>query len=210
MDEDLQNKSEPEFKIITLGNSGVGKTSIIQRFMSNDFNYNQLSTLGVAFSYKTIEINNQKIKFKLIDTGGQEKYRALSKSYFKHADVVLFVFDLNNKNSFESIQYWVDLFSENSGEKSIIGKYLIGNKNDLEQNVDQDLIDELVEKNNLLYMSTSAQTKHQIEELFQFIGGELYEYLKKKEKNKGNSSRSKGKALSKVHLNQRQERKCCK
>ena len=177
--------------------------------MSNEFNYNQLSTLGVAFSYKTIEINNQKIKFKLIDTGGQEKYRALSKSYFKHADVVLFVFDLNNKNSFESIQYWVDLFSENSGEKSIIGKYLIGNKNDLEQNVDQDLIDELVEKNNLLYMSTSAQTKHQIEELFQFIGGELYEYLKKKEKNKGNSSRSKGKALSKVHLNKRQEKKCC-
>ena len=80
----------------------------------------------------------------------------------------------------------------------------------MEQNVDQDLIDELVEKNNLLYMSTSAQTKHQIEELFQFIGGELYEYLNKKEKNKGNSSRSKGKALSKVHLNQRQERKCCK
>ena len=106
--ENKKVKDDIEFKIITLGNPGVGKTSIIQRFVEDDFNANQLSTLGISYSFKVIKIEEKNIRLKLIDTGGQEKYRSLAVSYFRHVDVVLFVFDLNNKSSFDSIQYWIN------------------------------------------------------------------------------------------------------
>ena len=134
--ENKKVKDDIEFKIITLGNPGVGKTSIIQRFVGDDFNENQLSTLGISYSFKVIKIEEKNIRLKLIDTGGQEKYRSLAVLYFRHVDVVLFVFDLNNKSSFDSIQYWINLFNENNNSKNIKGKYLIGNKDDLVQNVD--------------------------------------------------------------------------
>ena len=178
-DDDKPEKVDFEFKIITLGNSGAGKTSIIKRFVNDVFDEYQLSTLGNCFSFRTIKINNTNIKLNFIDTSGQEKFRSLSLSYFRHVDVVLFVFDLNEPKSFESIQYWMDFLNENYSGKNIKAKYLVGNKNDLEQKVDQNLIDELTKKNNMSFFSTSAKTKNQIDILFQYIGDELYEYSKK-------------------------------
>ena len=205
------NNDEIEFKIITLGNAGVGKTSIIERFVNDDYNPNQFSTLGISFSFKVLTINKKNIKLKLIDTGGQEKYRSISMNYFKHADVALFVFDLNNESSFESIQYWIDLFNENTNETKVKSKYLIGNKNDLEQKVEQKTIDDLINKNKLLYMSTSAKTKHQIDEMFEYIGEELYDYLKKKEEKQGDNKRTssqKGIKLSNEKTKPK-KKKCC-
>ena len=187
-----------EFKIIFLGNSGSGKSSIIQKFICDDYNPDQLSTLGVAFSCKVLNINKKKIKLKLFDTGGQEKYRALSISYFRHADVVLFVFDLNLLNSFNSIQYWIDLFNENNDGKKVKLKYLIGNKCHLEQKVSQDLIDELAKKNGLEYMKTSTETKSQVDEMFEHIANDLCEYIIKNEKNNTKKNTKKGKILSKT------------
>ena len=209
MDGTSPENDDTEFKIITLGNTGVGKTSIIQRFVNDEFNPDQLSTLGVSLTFRVLTINNKNIKLKLIDTGGQEKYRSMSKSYFRHVDVVLFVFDLNLENSFESIQYWIDLFNESDDGNKIILKYLIGNKSDLEQNVDQGLIDELVKKNKLLYMSTSAKTKSQIDEMFEYIAGELYEHALKNKKKKKGKNTQKGKILTESQLNQPTRRNNC-
>ena len=81
------------FKIITLGDSGVGKKAIIRRFVFNTFEINKLSTIGVNFSFKDVRLKNGKnVKLKLIDTAGQERYKSVSKSYFRNADGVLFVF----------------------------------------------------------------------------------------------------------------------
>lgn len=211
MDNNSENQENNfiEFKIITLGEPAVGKTSIIKRFVSDDFDPNQISTMGVSLSFKVMKINKTNLKLSLIDTGGQEKYRSLSKSYFKHVDVILFVFDLNNKHSFDCIQYWVDLLNENVSESDIKGKYLIGNKNDLEQMVDQKLIDEISKKNNLKYMSTSAMTKHQIDILFKYIGETLYEHIKKeKEKNPYSNGRQKTKVIIKKNTKP-PKKKCC-
>ena len=197
-----------EFNIITLGDPGVGKTSIFKRFLDDGFDHNQLSTLGVSFSSKVITINKRNLLLKLTDTGGQEKYRSIAASYFWNVDVVLFVFDLNNEKSFKSIQYWFDFFEQNNSGRKIKNKYLIGNKNDLEQKIEQESIDELTEKNNILYMSTSAKDNYQIEQLFNYIGGELCNYLdKNNEKNKGKNN-SKGKVLSKTDVNKKKS-KCC-
>ena len=207
MDEVSPENNEEAFKIITLGDSAVGKTSIIQRFVFDDFNPDQLSYLDISHSFRVLNINQKKIKLNLIDTNGQEKYRSLSVSYFKHVDVVLFFFDLNLEDSFDNIQYWIDLFKENEDIKNIKGKYLIGNKSDLEQKVKQGLIDELVKKNGLIYMSTSAKTKSQIDEMFEYIAAELYEYSKNHENDKKGKNTKKEKILLKG--NDEKTRKCC-
>ena len=207
-DDDKPEKVDFEFKIITLGNSGAGKTSIIKRFVNDVFDEYQLSTLGNSFSFRTIKINNTNIKLNFIDTSGQEKFRSLSLSYFRHVDVVLFVFDLNEPKSFESIQYWMDFLNENYSGKNIKAKYLVGNKNDLEQKVDQNLIDELTKKNNMSFFSTSAKTKNQIDILFQYIGDELYEYTKKNPKYQSDENTIKVKELSKNNVNKK-DKKCC-
>ena len=208
MKKEEENKDKYEFKIVTLGDPGVGKTSIFRRFVEDNFDPNQLSTLGINLFTKIIKIKNKELVLKLIDTGGQEKYRAIAASYFRRADVILFVFDLNNSGSFESIQYWLDFFEENNTGTNIKNKFLIGNKNDLEQKVDQDLIDKLTEKNNILYMSTSAKTKHQIEQLFEYIGGELCKLLENNTKNNNGKKKSTGKVLSKTNL-KKDKKKCC-
>ena len=208
MKKEEENKDKYEFKIVTLGDPGVGKTSIFRRFVEDNFDPNQLSTLGINLSTKILKIKNKELVLKLIDTGGQEKYRAIAASYFRRADVILFVFDLNNSGSFDSIQYWLDFFEENNTGTNIKNKFLIGNKNDLEQKVDQDLIDKLTEKNNILYMSTSAKTKHQIEQLFEYIGGELYKLLENNTKNNNGKKKSTGKVLSKTNM-KKDKKKCC-
>ncbi len=208
MKKEEENKNKYEFKIVTLGDPGVGKTSIFRRFVEDNFDPNQLSTLGINLSTKILKIKNKELVLKLIDTGGQEKYRAIAASYFRRADVILFVFDLNNSGSFESIQYWLDFFEENNTGTNIKNKFLIGNKNDLEQKVDQDLIDKLTEKNNILYMSTSAKTKHQIEQLFEYIGGELCKLLENNTKNNNGKKKSTGKVLSKTNM-KKDKKKCC-
>ena len=174
-----------EYKIITLGNSSVGKTSIINRFINGEFRPDSMPTLGIKHSFKILELghlnNKKKLKLSVIDTGGQEKYKALSISYFRYADVVLFIFNLNEPFSFENIQNWIDNFNENNNKsKKVIKKYLIGSKSDLEQKVEQNLIDEFAKKNIMPYKATSAKTNSQINELFQMIGEELYEEIDKK------------------------------
>ena len=150
-----------EYKIITLGDNSVGKTSIINRFINGEFRPDSMPTLGIKHSFKILELghlnNKKKLKLSVIDTGGQEKYKALSISYFRYADVVLFIFNLNEPFSFENIQNWIDNFNENNNKsKKVIKKYLIGNKSDLEQKVEQNLIDEFAKKNIMPYKATSA------------------------------------------------------
>ena len=98
-----------EFTIITLGDIGVDKTSIFNRYAFNKFDENSMSTIGMSFAVKEVKIKKgEKIRLKLVDTSGQEKYRSLSKSYYKNADGVLFVFALNDIDSFEHITSWIE------------------------------------------------------------------------------------------------------
>ena len=189
----MSNKNNPNkdkkcqinFRIITLGESGVGKTSILRRFLYNHFDFNSLTTLGLSFSFKDIILkNNEKIQLKLIDTGGQEKYRALAKSYFKNADGVFFVYAKNNQDSFDKIKEWIKMFNENHNGKEGIPKYLVESKDDLERVVDEDISIKYAKENNLIFMKTSSKNNDSINELFQDIGETLYEnYLKNKKGN---------------------------
>ena len=173
-----QNNNEDDitFKIITLGDSGVGKTSIINKYITGKYDPNSISTLGINFVYKNLIINKtQNIILKLIDTCGQEKYKSLSRSYFKHVDGVLYVFGLNDKDSFENIKEWMDYFNKECTIKDI-PKVLVGNKCDLkmDEGLDQNLIKQFAEENNIQFIETSAKDDKNINELFEELGKMIF------------------------------------
>ena len=210
MVENENYKNILECKIITLGEVGVGKTSIIRRFVDGVFKKDEISTLGIQFSWKNLELdNNRKIKLYLIDTSGQEKYRSLPPTYFKKVDVVLFVFAVDNSSSFENIQYWIDTFNENNNGKNVKKMYLIGNKNDLGKEIEQKSIDDFADKYGLTYMETSAKTKNQINELFTIIGEDIYEEIEKKSIMRVGTQKNKIVSKSKIGTNKSNSRKCC-
>ena len=171
------------FKIITIGNSGVGKTSILQRYIYNTFNEEHLATTGLEYSYKNVTLENGKtIKLKLFDTAGQEKFHSLSKTYFKNADGVLFVYAVNDIDSFKNIKNWINIFNENYNRKTDIPLYLIENKKDLNSEVERSLVDYFLEENkNFRFKSTSAALDYEnsINELFQELSEILYEKYQK-------------------------------
>ena len=171
----MSKKEQIDYRIITIGDSGVGKTSIIRRYVHSIFDEDSLSTIGVSFSYKEVVLKDKdKVKLKLVDTAGQEKFKSLTKSYFKNTDVVLFVFALDDKVSFNNIKEWIELFIQNNTGRKDVLKYLVGNKNDLEPEIEQNCIDDFANENQLKYISTSAKDNISIDDLFYEIAEKLY------------------------------------
>jgi small GTP-binding protein len=176
----MSKKDEKEFtssmKVITLGTCGVGKSCILSRYNDNTFYDNIISTIGLNVILKEIKLKNGKnIILKLIDTAGQEKYKALSKSYFKNADAVLFIFSINNEKSFEEVKSWIDLFNENYNGRANIPQYIVGNKLDLGRKVSKDLVNEFINENKKYkYFETSAKENIGIKELFEDLAENLY------------------------------------
>ena len=203
--------NDSEFKVITLGDSSVGKTSIIKRFINDDFVEDFIPTFGIKCSFKILTANkDKKIKLLVLDTCGHEKYRSLSISYFKHVDVVLFVFSLNDVISFENMQEWINIFNQNNNGKNVKKMYSIGNKNDLEQLIDQKLIDEFAKKNGILYISISAKPKNKVDALFQLIAEELNEEIEKRSNASAKSSKKQcSKMLSKTNIDGINEKRFC-
>ena len=194
----MSDENELVFSIIEVGDSGVGKTSIFRRYVYNTFDENTMSTIGLQFSFKEITLaNNKTLKLKLLDTAGQEKYRSLSKSFFRNAHAALFVFALNRLESFEHINEWIQQFKENHDRVDQIPKYLIGNKSDLVEarEVDQKLIDNLEKKLGYKYFETSALNNSNIEELFKDIGESLYRNYKDEKDQKAFKIKNKNKEV---------------
>ena len=164
-------------KIITLGETGVGKTSILKRYVYNSFEEDTISTIGLNFGIKEIILkDNTKIKLSLIDTAGQERYRSLSTTYFKNADAVLYVFSLDKKGSYEKIKEWKKMFKQMKKDEGVPA-FLIRNKCDLDElninevdKFNEEDINDFLERNNFLkYITTSAKDNTNIDKVFQEI-----------------------------------------
>ena len=181
------------FKIITIGDSGVGKTSILKRYVYNSYNINSLATVGVNFSFKDVVLKNgTKVQLKLIDTAGQEKYKSLAKTYYKNTEGVLFVFSFDDKKSFDNLTNWIDEFKENNGNENI-PTLLIGNKSDVpKKEVDQESINKLLSQHKMKYIESSALNNENIDQIFDDLSERMYIYSKSISKNK-----QQGKTLAK-------------
>ena len=164
------------FKLILIGSSNVGKTSIIKQLTSNEFNDNFISTIGVHFYTKNLLIDDKKIQFLIWDTAGVEKFKSVTKNYYKTSNVCIIVFDVTDKQSFEDVFEWLNFYKEYCCENN--NKiFLFGNKIDknLERSVNAEDVDDFYKRNNLIYYETSAKDGKNINDVFKNIGKKLIE-----------------------------------
>jgi Ras-related protein Rab-6A len=163
------------YKIVVIGDINVGKTSILSRFRYGSFEQSYMPTLGIDFFTKNLFYEDKTIRLILWDTAGQERFRSLIPSYLKNADCIIIVYDITNKDSFNSLAHWLDDAKNNTVEGTIF--VICGNKIDLKEKrvVTNEEIDEYIKKENLLYVECSAQNGEGIKELFNLIAKNLGE-----------------------------------
>ena len=168
-----QNPKVPGCKVVLLGDSGVGKTCIITRFVSSQFEEHLTSTNGASYCTKMVKYDDlgKNLLLDVWDTAGQEKYRALTKFFYKDAAVVILVYDITREESFDNmINYWYNQLKENCGKDIILG--VAGNKCDLfeQEKVSEQKAREFAEKIGAIFELTSAQNNTGITEIFEEVG----------------------------------------
>ena len=154
------------FKILLLGDSGVGKSSIILRYIDNMFSTNLMNSIGVDFKLKNIQVENKKVKLQIWDTAGQERFRAITTSYYKGAQAIVIVYDVTDKDSFDHLKNWISDI-EKFGKDGVM-RILVGNKNDLVEKrlVSEEQGREFAKKFGMEFMETSAKDALNIVDLF--------------------------------------------
>ena len=168
--EENNGENIPSVKITLLGNSGVGKTCIISRYTKDEFKENSYTTRGADYSQKPITIQDQVLNLDIWDTAGQEQYRSLGKHFYKDAFIVILVYDITNRNSFEDLKkvWYMDL--KKYGEKYTV-LAIVGNKSDMFENevVSEEEGRKFAEDTNAVFMLVSAKTGDNIVNLFKIL-----------------------------------------
>ncbi|KAG0672171.1 Vacuolar protein sorting-associated protein 21 [Maudiozyma exigua] len=164
-------------KLVLLGEAAVGKSSIVLRFVSNDFSENKEPTIGAAFLTQRVNINDHTVKFEIWDTAGQERFASLAPMYYRNAQAALVVYDVTKPQSFIKARHWVKELHEQASKNIIIA--LVGNKIDIlednenERKVAREEAEKLAEEEGLLFFETSAKTGTNISEVFLGIGEKI-------------------------------------
>ena len=153
-------------KFVIIGDSGVGKSNILLRYINNTFSDEFKTTVGVEFGAKNLEVNGRIYRIQIWDTAGQENFRSIARAYYKNSVCACIVYDITNRNSFNSIQSWIDDCVKQS-PKSILF-ILIGNKNDLNESREVQYEEgvEFAKKRNMIFLETSAKTGNNISTIF--------------------------------------------
>ena len=199
---DLQSVSEQydiKLKIIILGESMVGKTCLITRYTNDKFGGRYLCTVGIDYQKKTIEKDNKKILLQIWDTAGQERFRNVTKNYFNNSQGFVLAYDINNRETFEKVEYWIEEIKAKADEN--IKCILIGTKCDLDKReVNEEEGIELGEKYGYKFLETSAKENININETFDTLVSEII----KKYEGVGRNSLT----LSKTNL-KKKKKNCC-
>ena len=162
------------FKLVIIGDSGVGKSCILLRFADDTFTDNYYSTIGVDFRFKCVDIGERKCKLQIWDTAGQERFKTVTSAYYRGADGIIIVFDQTDRESFNNVQNWIDDISKYSTEEP--AKLIIANKDDIpneRKSVKMEDISELEKKTGLEVIKTSAKTGENIDYAFKKLTQKL-------------------------------------
>lgn len=168
------------FKVVLIGDSGVGKSNLLSRFTRNEFLMESKSTIGVEFATKSIQVDNKVIKAQIWDTAGQERYRAITSAYYRGAVGALLVYDISKSITFENVERWLKELRDHAEPNIVI--MLVGNKSDLRPKRVVSTEDAMAyaESNSLAFIETSALEATGVDEAFRQILTEIYRLISKK------------------------------
>ena len=168
-------KFDKNFKILLLGDCSVGKTCFLLRYVQDTYTENHITTIGVDYKTKIIEDkkNNELIKLQIWDTAGQDKFRSITKNYFRGSNGILLIYDITNLNSFKNIRNWVSQIKESLGDEACIA--LVGNKVDLEEErkVANEIGQNLANEFKMNFFETSGKNNFNIEGAFEALVKEM-------------------------------------
>lgn len=198
------SSSDIILKILTLGESSVGKSSIIRRFTNNKFNEQFLTTVGVDFKSKIISYKNKKVKVLLVDTSGQDRFRNIANNYYRSADGILLVFDVSKRISIEKFDLWIQQINEkwSADNNSIL---LFGNKIDCvnDREISNEEGKQLAEKYKMAYIEGSALTGEGINEGIELLVDKIIKHKRLLEDEESNLSTT-------IHLKYKSKKKYTK
>lgn len=179
----VQSGNTTQVKLVLLGDSGVGKSSIVLRFVADNFKEDTDATIGASYMSKMLQIQEKAIKFNIWDTAGQERYHALAKMYYRDASAAILVYDITKRSSFAGLKTWYQELTAN-GPKNIGTLYSViaiaGNKEDLAEREEIDMSEAkaYAQEIGALYRKTSAKTNFGVDQLFREIAGKINPDLK--------------------------------
>lgn len=168
------------FKVVLIGDSGVGKSNLLSRFTRNEFCLESKSTIGVEFATRSIQVDGKTIKAQIWDTAGQERYRAITSAYYRGAVGALLVYDITKQGTFENVDRWLKELRDHADSNIVI--MLVGNKSDLRhlRSVSTEEAQTFCEKEGLSFIETSALESTNVEKAFQQILTDIYHIVSKK------------------------------
>jgi len=203
------------FKVVLIGDSGVGKSNLLSRFTRNEFNLESKSTIGVEFATRSIQVDGKTIKAQIWDTAGQERYRAITSAYYRGAVGALLVYDIAKHLTYENVERWLKELRDHADNNIVI--MLVGNKSDLRhlRAVPTDEAKAFAEKNNLSFIETSALDSTNVETAFQNILTEIYKIVSQKQIRDSPDDESPSNNVQTIHVaptdtsGDRNKQKCC-
>lgn len=154
------------FKLLLIGDSGVGKTCILYRFSDDAFNTTFISTIGIDFKIKTIELKGKKIKLQIWDTAGQERFHTITTSYYRGAMGIMLVYDITNPKSFDNIAKWLRNIDQHASED--VERMLLGNKCDMadKRMVSKERGEQIAREHSIRFLETSAKANINVDKAF--------------------------------------------
>jgi len=167
------------FNYIIIGDAGVGKSCLLLNFTGKGFRTEHSGTVGVEFGHRVIDVNQRSVKFHIWDTAGQEKFKSLTRNYYRNAAGALVVYDITRRESFNNIVKWLEEVKEHCNTE--VAVVLIGNKCDLEEErqVSYKEGETLANENNMLFLETSAKLAQNVEQAFIKTGETVLDKLEK-------------------------------
>ncbi|KAK0708991.1 putative GTP-binding protein Drab11 [Lasiosphaeria miniovina] len=176
------------FKVVLIGDSGVGKSNLLSRFTRNEFNLDSKSTIGVEFATRSIQVDDKTIKAQIWDTAGQERYRAITSAYYRGAVGALLVYDISKASTYDNVSRWLKELRDHADTNIVI--MLVGNKSDQRhlRAVPTEDAKNFASENNLSFIETSALDATNVELSFQNILTEIYRIVSSKALDQGNGA----------------------
>ena len=197
-------------KILTLGDTSVGKSSIVLRFTEEKFDDNQFSTIGIDFKTKYIKRGDSSVKVLIWDTAGQEKFQNIARQYYKGANGVLLIYDIGNRKSFQRIDFWLKELKDNNRLEELF-ICLVGNKIDMEdkREITREEGEQYAKDNNIIFFEVSAKTGNGINLLFdKVINGSMEKVFSVIEKDEGDDKVRLSSIFEKGYIKEK-NKKCC-